>query len=184
MLSAKGDNRSHLLMFCFCRLTAGHVMSDDVIFVKPVEKVGVVYDILKLTTHSNFPVVDMEDDGVLAGTIGRNALCILLKQRAYGKPVSLANSESIISNYLTVNEGDKEERFLPLIQWEVIEKAYPKYPSIAEIRISAACRECFVDLRPYMNTAPIAVREAASISVRYQCCFLATALNFYNLFWV
>lgn len=140
-------------------------MSEDVIFVRPVEKVGVIYDILKSSNHSDFPVVDTEDNGVLYGTIGRNPLCILLKQGAYGKPKSASPSvrDSVLHNYLSLEESD--EKFLPLVQWEVIEKAYPKYPSIKGIRISSADRECFVDLRPYTNSAPITVRESASISV-------------------
>ena len=150
-----------------CSLVAGQIMSKDVIFVRPVEKVGVVYDILRSSNHSNFPVVDTDDNGILFGTIGRNALCILLKQRAFGLPKkgSTKGEGSLIHNYLMLDETD--EKYLPLVQWDVIEKAYPKYPSIKDIRISMADRDCYVDLRPYANTAPFSVRETSSVSVSH-----------------
>ncbi|CAB9504170.1 Putative chloride channel-like protein CLC-g [Seminavis robusta] len=163
------------------KLNAGHIMSDDVIFVRPVEKVSVVYDILKSSNHSNFPVVD---DGLLYGTIGRNALCTLLKQRAYGKPIVVdeysvtehrdhRNHDSVrVHNYVTVEGGggedDEGEKFLPLTQWEVIEQSYPKYPSIGDVRISYADKDCMLDLRPFTNCAPISVRESASVTRTYE----------------
>ena len=154
-------------------------MSDDVIFVRPVEKVSVVYDILTSSHHSNFPVVDPNDNGVLYGTIGRNAMCILLKQRAYGKSKVFESSsvrrESIIHNHITV-EGSNEH-FLPLVQWETIEKSYPKFPSIEEVRLPIEDRECFIDLRPYTNTAPISVRESATVTRTYDI-FRSLGLRF------
>jgi len=142
-------------------------MSEDVIFVRPVEKVGIIYDILRSSNHSNFPVVDIDDNGILFGTIGRNALCILLKQRAFGLPKKKCtkDGETLIHNYLVLEETN--EKYLPLVQWEVIEKSYPKYPSVKDIRINMEDRDCYVDLRPYSNTAPLSVRETSSVSVSH-----------------
>jgi chloride channel 7 len=53
-------------------LVAGQIMGANVIFIRPVETVGVVYDILMSAKHSNFPVVDTADRNVLFGTIGRH----------------------------------------------------------------------------------------------------------------
>lgn len=158
--------KRNLTCLLYPSLIAGHVMSPKVIFVRPVEKVGVIYDILKSSQHTNFPVIDTEDNGVLFGTIGRNALCVLLKYRAFGFPKSESSEtgKGMIQNYLKLECDD--EKFLPLVQWEVLEKAYPKYPSISEIRVSREDRECLVDLRPYANVAAITVPETASISVR------------------
>jgi chloride channel 7 len=139
-------------------------MGDNVIFVRPVETVGVVLDILQASTHSNFAVVDKNDKDVLYGTIGRNALCILLQQREFGKPKLLSTNGSASTNYLEV-DADKEI-FLPLIQWAQIEKAYPKYPSVKDLCITDEERESFVDLRPYANTAPVTVNESSSVEVR------------------
>ena len=62
-------------------------MSDQVVFFRPVEKVGNVVDTLLSCSHSSFPMVDPDDNGVLMGTIKRNELCVLLQQRAFGFPV-------------------------------------------------------------------------------------------------
>ena len=105
-------------------LVAGQVMSENLIFVRPVEKVGVIYDILKSCTHTNFPVVDKEDKSVLYGTIGRNGLCFLLKNRAFGQPRKQFKDGTFAlqmsSDYLEVQPENK--RFLPTLQWEEIEK--------------------------------------------------------------
>lgn len=142
-------------------------MSENVIFVRPVEKVGVIYDILKSCSHTNFPVVDTEDKGVLYGTIGRNALCFLLKNRAFGQPrkqfIDGTFALSMSSDYLEVDPDNK--RFLPTLQWEEIEKSYPKYPSVKDLRISRSDRECYVDMRPFANTSPLTIHEGSSASV-------------------
>jgi chloride channel 7 len=141
-------------------------MGPNVIFVRPVEKVGVVYDILKSSEHSNFPVIDTDDNGILFGTTSRTALCILLQQRAFGKPKKdpFSNGDGAAtysSNYLET----ENQKFLPLVQWSIVEKSYPKYPSVDDLRISEADRECVVDLRPYANTAAVSIRESSSVEV-------------------
>ena len=125
-----------------------------------------MYDILKTTSHSNFPVVDANEDGILYGTIGRGALSVLLKRRAFGLPRAASTSvddSSIVHNYLSLD--GTPERFFPLVQYDKIEKAYPKYPSISDITLNQHDRNCLVDLRPYCNTAPVTVRETSTISV-------------------
>ena len=140
-------------------------MSDNVIFVRPVERVATIYDILRATSHSNFAVVNPDDQGVLYGTIGRSALCILLQQRAFGLPRDeTRQNDRVLCNYLSVGpEGDK---YLNLVQYSVIESSYPKYPQVNEISITEEDREYLVDLRPYCNTAPVSVHEGASVEVR------------------
>jgi hypothetical protein len=140
-------------------------MGENVVFVRPVESVGVIYDILTSCTHTNFPVVDTDDNGILFGTIGRNSLCVLLKQRAFGHPHTDVKSDhsddAINCNYLDVDDA----KYYPLVQWDVLEKSYPKYPSASELRISKIERDYSVDLRPYANTAPLTIQEASSVSV-------------------
>lgn len=141
-------------------LTAGQVMGANVIFVKPVEKVGVIYDILTSCSHTNFPVVDTNDNGVLYGTIGRSALCILLQQRAFGLPKESSEGGGLSSNYIRVNN----EKFYPLVDWEVLEKT-EHHPKAKNLRLNGEERECMMDLRPYANTAPLTVQEASSVVV-------------------
>ncbi|KAL3915528.1 MAG: hypothetical protein SGILL_005609 [Bacillariaceae sp.] len=142
-------------------------MGSNVIFLRPVEKVGIVYDILKSSKHSNFPIVDTDDKNILFGTIGRNALCVLLQQRAFGYPADESaigkHTPTIMANYLQLNE----KRYFPLVQWEILEKSYPKYPSIADIRIEKEDRDQWVDLRPYSNTSAVSVQETSSVQRTY-----------------
>ena len=140
-------------------------MGSNVVFIRPVEKVGVIYDILVSSTHSNYPVVDTDDKNVLFGTIGRNALCVLLQQRAFGYPFTGDvgdSSQGIMSNYLQVGQ----RTYFPLVQWDVVERAYPKYPSAKDVRVTDSDREQWVDLRPYANTAAVTIQETSSVEVR------------------
>lgn len=141
-------------------------MGENVIFVRPVEHVGVIYDILTSCDHTNFPVVDIEDDGILYGTIGRNALVILLQQRAFGHPRKESDmdaEEDFSCNYLRIETDDV--KYFPLVQWDVVEKAYPNHPKADSLRISRAERDFLVDLRPYANTAPVTIQESSTVSV-------------------
>ena len=150
-------------------LIAGQIMGSNVVFIRPVEKVGVIYDILVSSSHSNFPVVDTDDKNVLFGTIGRNALCVLLQERAFGSPSTGDDNDSQLgatANYLQVGE----RRYFPLVQWDVIEKAYPRYPSVKDVRVTEDDRDQWVDLRPYANTAAVTIQETSSVEVRYTSC--------------
>lgn len=152
-----------MLLYFILRLVAGDVMSANVVFVRPVEKVGTIYDILKSCEYSNFPVVDTDDNDTLSGTIGRNALSILLQERAFGRPTTPEDQshDNINCNYLQVDGG----KFYPLVQWKVVEKAYPKYPKVEDLRIDESDRDKLVDLRPYTNVAALATQETSSVSV-------------------
>lgn len=142
-------------------------MSDHVVFLRPIESVGTVYDLMRGSTHSNYIIVDPDDNQIIYGTIGRNALCILLQQREFGLPKDDDFNESrTLCNYLEV-ENDK---FVPLVPWDVIERTYPKYPTVSQLRISAEDRSFLLDLRPYCNQTPLTIREAASVEVSGICC--------------
>lgn len=135
-------------------------MGENVIFVKPVERVGVIYDILRASTHSNFVVVDNTDGDVLLGTIGRNELTLLLREREFGLP----NSTEKVSQarYLEVDGNT----YVPLIQWsKFVGGAKIGDAEVKGLRVSEKDRDFFVDLRPYTNTAPITVNEFSSIEV-------------------
>jgi hypothetical protein len=158
-------------------LTAFQIMGDDVVFFRPVEKVGTVIDVLHSCKHATFPVVDPDDNSVLFGTMGRNALCVLLRERVFGNPTTnsdLHASNSVLSNYLE-HDG---KRYMPLVEWETVEGSYPKFPKVEDIRLNPRERECYVDLRPYVNTSPISVHEAASVNVSiFACLFCSFVLD-------
>jgi len=122
-------------MYSKYSLVAGQIMGKHVVFVRPVDSVGAVYDLLNTFSYTSFPVIDTGDGDILYGTIGRNQLIILLKKRAFGRPVETTNSSSLhdsISfdssyhssgmhcNYIEAQPN--QQRFMPLVQWEVIQK--------------------------------------------------------------
>lgn len=102
-------------------LFAGHIMSKDVVFLRPIEKVGTVLDILSTCDHSCFPVVDTNDRDVLYGTISRHVVHTLLQQRAFGLPANTAIplNNSIVQNHIRLNP---DATFLPLIPYKVLER--------------------------------------------------------------
>ena len=109
-------------------------MGENVVFLRPVEEVGTVVDILQSTNITTFPVVDINDDNVLVGTIARNELCVLLKQRAFGQPEqpNALRLSRIVHNYLEYNG----KRYQPLVDWSVLQDSYPRYPMASELRVS------------------------------------------------
>jgi chloride channel 7 len=133
---------------------------------------------MKGSTHSNYVVVDPGDNNIIYGTIPRNALCILLQQREFGLPAAgNGANHRTLCNYLEVDH----QKFVPMVQWQVIERAYPKFPTVQQLRISESDRGYLVDLRPYCNKAAVTIPEAASVEVSLHsnrcstCAFPRTA---------
>jgi chloride channel 7 len=148
-------------------IVAGQVMSTEVKCLRPVERAGVVYDLLRSCSHQTFPIVDTASGGTLYGTACRSMLCTLLQRRAFGPPVALRDYDRDGGG--CENLGPR--RLSPLVQWETIERAYPRYPSIDDVDMRSGDRNCWLDLRPYANTAPYTVNETSSIQVCYSCTF-------------
>ena len=155
-------------------LIAGQVMGENVIFLQPVEKVSVVVDVLESVEHTTFPIVDKENDGTIFGTITRNELCALLKNRSFGhKQTTPPSSFGLLSDHISYH-GTK---YVPILMWNTVEGAYPKYPSVKDLRLSPEERGCFMDLRPYANIAPVTVQENAPITRVYEV-FRSLGLRF------
>ena len=153
-------------------IVAGQVMSTEVKCLRPVERAGVVYDLLRSCKHNSFPIVDTASGGTLYGTASRYMLCTLLQRRAFGSPDVLDDDfdDPIDGNPdggpSPQNLGPR--RLSPLVQWDTIERAYPRYPTINDVDMRDADRSCWLDLRPYANTAPYTVNETASIQRTYR----------------
>jgi len=141
-------------------IVAGQVMSAEVKCLRPVERAGVVYDLLRSCQHGTFPIVDTASGGTLYGTASRDMLCTLLQRRAFGNPDVLDDYDN--------NDTLGPRRLSPLVQWDTIERAYPRYPTIEDFEIGEADRNCWLDLRPYANTAPYTINETASIQRTYR----------------
>lgn len=54
------------------------------------------------------------------------------------------------------------------LPWDWLEGLYPHYPSIQDVNISPEERGLWLDLRPYVNTAPYVIHESASIARTYR----------------
>ena len=102
-------------------LYAGHIMSKDVVFIRPIDKVATIYDILSTTSHAFFPVVDTEDRDVLYGTVSRTVLSTLLQQRAYGLPsnTSVPSNASIVQNHVHL---EPDSTFVPLVPYKILDR--------------------------------------------------------------
>eukprot|EP00581_Thalassiosira_minuscula_P007032 CAMPEP_0183708364 /NCGR_PEP_ID=MMETSP0737-20130205/4706_1 /TAXON_ID=385413 /ORGANISM="Thalassiosira miniscula, Strain CCMP1093" /LENGTH=916 /DNA_ID=CAMNT_0025936231 /DNA_START=311 /DNA_END=3061 /DNA_ORIENTATION=+ len=151
-------------------IVAGQVMSTEVKCLRPVERVGIVYDLLKNVGHGNFPIVDTASSGTLYGTASRSMLCTLLQRRAFGQPHDVNNG-----HYHSNTDGSVDyaellgpKRLSPLVQWDTIERVYPRYPTIDDVQLRPGDRNCWLDLRPYANTAPYTINETASIQRTYR----------------
>jgi len=146
-------------------IVAGQVMSTEVKCLRPVERAGVVYDLLKSYSHGNFPIVDTASGGTLYGTASRSILCTLLQRRAFGQPDILVDYDD---NHAKKGEEPHNlgpKRLSPLVQWDTIERVYPRYPQIEDVEMKPSDRNHWLDLRPYANTAPYTINETASIEV-------------------
>jgi chloride channel 7 len=142
-------------------IVAGQVMSTEVKCLRPVERAGVVYDLLRSCGHGTFPIVDTVSGGTLYGTASRYMLCTLLQRRAFGSP-------DVLEDYDDPHQNLGPRRLSPLVQWDTIERAYPRYPTIDDVEMREEDRNCWLDLRPYANTAPYTVNETASIQRTYR----------------
>lgn len=142
-------------------IVAGQVMSTEVKCLRPVERAGVVYDLLRSCSHGTFPIIDSASGGILFGTASRSMLCTLLQRRAFG-----SIDEMVEYDGLSTRGSDIGQRQLsPLVQWDTIERAYPRYPTIKDVEMRSGDRNCWLDLRPYANMVPYTVNETASIQV-------------------
>mmetsp|Transcript_9297 Transcript_9297/g.17509 ORF Transcript_9297/g.17509 Transcript_9297/m.17509 type:complete len:820 (-) Transcript_9297:3837-6296(-) len=142
-------------------IIASQVMSTDVKCLRPIERVGVVYDLLRTCSHGTFPIVDNDTSGTLFGTASRDMLCTLLQRKAYttARAVDDGNGHGLSSS---------SKRVSPLVQWDTLERVYPRYPTVDDIDLRSADRDCLLDLRPYANTAPYTINETASIQRTYR----------------
>ncbi|CAM9910770.1 unnamed protein product, partial [Ectocarpus sp. 4 AP-2014] len=160
-------------------MTASQAMSRRVRCLRPLERAGAVFDTLNACQHDCFPVVDDEGGDVLVGTILRKCLMLLLHQKAFG-PVGTElgdgqqNSRSAARQQQGRGRGSANANanaslgISPPISWGAMERIYPRYPTIESIDLSDAERRMWMDLRPYVNTAPYVINESASLNRTYR----------------
>ena len=150
--------------------TVSDVMTKDPISVRPVVRVGEIYDILRQCPHNCFPVIVQDGEAsrgatsdnrqavdrpreVFCGTVLRKVISTLIKHKAFAPPESDPNSV---------------ERISPLVNWGTLECIYPNYPDVRELDISSRDRLCWLDLRPYIDTAAFTISGTATLNRTYQ----------------
>eukprot|EP01041_Mallomonas_annulata_P003432 gene3432-6812_t len=145
----------------FCPVT--EIMIKDVITVNEVEKVKNVYKILKESNHNGFPVVNNE--GQLKGLILRRTLTTLLKLKAYSTPQT--NPDTKDSTELN---SDGATQLVPVatVFYDTLERSYPLFPDVEELKLSKNEMELYLDMRPYMDTAPYSIDSTASVHRTYK----------------
>ena len=103
--------------------------------------------------------VESDESHMLVGTVLRKTICTLLKHKAFA-PCSQS----------TGADPPTDTRVFPLVAWGTLECIYPRYPDLDSIQLSDADRNCWLDLRPYIDNAPITMNEHASVQVRDELC--------------
>lgn len=134
----------------FHDLSVVDIMTSKPVSLKPVVRVGEVFEMLSRVDHHCFPVVDR---GVFCGTIMRKVICTLIKHKAFGPADSDPTSFCRVS---------------PLVNWGTLECAYPKYPTINELSVGPNEYDCWLDLRPYVDVAAYSINEHASVQRTYR----------------
>ena len=166
------------------------IMAQPVFSFNQLEKVGNIYRVLMTTGHNGFPVVGK--DGHLVGLILRKTLCSLLKLKAYSVPQE--SSEQCAADEAGCSQYRPGIILAPAatVFYDTLERNYPRYPNIADITLTPpemvggydddiiilmiVCRkELWMDLRPYMDTAPYNINQSASVQrcYRYHSCLFS-----------
>lgn len=91
-LARRFFSHSSLLLLKDSRHTTHKITPDNLVFLRPVENIGTVHDILKSTQHNVFPDMEIEEEDIRVGTMNRSALYVMLKHRSFGSPKGKPNS--------------------------------------------------------------------------------------------
>eukprot|EP01039_Chlorochromonas_danica_P002361 gene2361-2592_t len=179
----------------FHDLTVADIMTIEVMTLPSIVTVGQALDTLARGGHHCFPIVDDNEPGILQGSIARKVLCTLLKHRAFsplpipieiqvvgeegeGEPHDDCSSIGGGGGGGTGENGSSRpptptsvqgSRLSPLVNWGTLECIYPNYPDIDDIPLlSQTERGYWLDLRPYLDSAPYLVTDTTSLPRSYR----------------
>lgn len=120
-------------------LTVMDVCSSPPVTLAAVERVGNVVEVLKMTDHNGFPVLDQSSEvPVLHGLILRSHLLVLLKKGEF------SDQQFCSADFAKPGSG--------------------KGTKIEDIELCAEKLSMFVDLRPYTNASPYTVVDNMSLA--------------------
>eukprot|EP00474_Spongospora_subterranea_P005008 CRZ05466.1 hypothetical protein [Spongospora subterranea] len=137
-------------------LLAFDIMSIEPIYLREVETVARVVEVLTNCQHNGFPVVERSEPSsgavmpAFCGMIKRHHLTVLLQAHCF--------SEEMPEPYKSP----------PRMQYAAMETSYPRYPTIADICLTPADLESFIDLTPYMDPAPYVMQQLAPASTVFR----------------
>eukprot|EP00981_Chlorochromonas_danica_P010662 scaffold3299_cov198-Ochromonas_danica.AAC.3 len=127
-------------------------------------------------SHNGFPVIDRR--GHLKGFILRKTLCNIIKLKAFSMPIMTTTSTTGGKGGggggggggAGGGGGDGVVQLAPAatVFYDTLERNYPHYPKIDDISLSAADMNCFLDIRPYMDTAPYTINASSSVQRAYR----------------
>ncbi|CAH8662103.1 unnamed protein product [Heterobilharzia americana] len=129
------------------------IMSNPVVYLYPIMRIGDLVDRITNNLHHGFPVVVGSTDpsrfsyGTLVGMISSEHLGLLLQKRAFLKDGSTVYSMS----------------------YKDYDDAYPSYPKLGDVlaNLSFEDMDAYLDLRPYMCEAPYSVPETMTMTRVY-----------------
>jgi len=155
------ESSLHSLGFLtYCPVT--EIMTKSVITLNEVTKVRTVYNMLKDTRHNGFPVLN--SDGQLKGMILRKTLTMLLKLKAFSAPAMQPDS----SDGSPLGEGAVQLIPAATVFYDTLERSYPNFPEIDEIKVTKSEMDLYLDVRPYMDTAPFTMDMSTSVARAYK----------------
>mmetsp|Transcript_85904 Transcript_85904/g.168043 ORF Transcript_85904/g.168043 Transcript_85904/m.168043 type:complete len:963 (-) Transcript_85904:51-2939(-) len=128
------------------------IMAHPVVTLGEISKVGDVHRILSTMSHNGFPVIGKT--GHLRGMILRKHLCTLMKLKAFSSPVV----------------GGQPGQLAPAatVFHDTLERTYPNYPRIEDIILTPTEMNCYLDIRPYMDTSPYTINASSSVQRCYR----------------
>ncbi|KAI4493606.1 hypothetical protein M0804_001782 [Polistes exclamans] len=129
---------------------ASEIMNHPVTTFKTVENVGHILELLKCVTYNGFPVVDppssdqayIESYGRFRGLVLRSQLIALLQNKIF---------------------NEYSETWESSMNIKLFRHDYPRYPAIQDVKITEEEKTYTLDLRPFMNPSPYAVKHSSSL---------------------
>jgi len=95
-------------------------------------------------------------------------LTITPARQSYKAPSSSAPSETKPGHKTASGRYTTTLTPSATVFYDTLERNYPRYPRIDEIELSAAEKDFWLDLRPYMDTAPYSINQSASVQRCYR----------------
>uniref|UniRef100_A0A6M2DZ13 Chloride channel protein n=1 Tax=Xenopsylla cheopis TaxID=163159 RepID=A0A6M2DZ13_XENCH len=127
------------------------VMSQPVVYFRTRETVKRIVEVLKMTEHNGFPVIEGNENELqindnvskrLRGLILRAQLIVILHSKLFRETRSRRN---------------------PVNTSKLFYDKYPRYPNIQDIMLSEYDERYIIDLTSYMNPSPYTVHTTASL---------------------